>query len=68
MVTYVIRTDLWENFYFVQRGQKNVKEIVFAILKTSLEIHPQDKMLLRIKNGIDFRNNSLCLFSTQDGD
>ena len=52
---YVIRTDLWDNFYFdsvfanCSEGTKKCKVIVVAIFKTSLWIHQQDKMLPRIK-------------------
>jgi len=52
---YVSRTDLWDNFYFgsvfayCSKGTYKCEEIVVAIFKMSLKIHPQDKMLLRIK-------------------
>ena len=51
----MIGTDLWDHFYFdsVFAYCANVmykfKQIVVAIFKTSLEVHPEHKMLLRIK-------------------
>ena len=54
-IFYVIRTDLGDYFYFVSvfgycsKGIYKCKEIVVAIFKMSLKIHPLDKMLSRIK-------------------
>ena len=51
----MIRTDLGDNFYFdsvfgyCSKGTYKCKEIVVAIFKMSLKIHPLDKMLSRIK-------------------
>jgi len=54
-IFYVIRTDLGDYFYFdsvfgyCSKGTYKCKEIVVAIFKMSLKIHPLDKMLSRIK-------------------
>ena len=51
----VIRTDPWDNFYFdsvfayCAKATYKCKEIVVTIFKMSLKVHPQDKMLFRIK-------------------
>jgi len=68
---YVIRTDLWDNFYFdsvfayCSKGTYKYKEIVVAIFKMSLKIQPKDKMLLRSKtckwNGFQEQFSSFLL-------
>jgi hypothetical protein len=52
---YVIRMDPWDNLYFdsvlayCAKETYKCKEIVVSIFKMSFNVHPQDKMLLRIK-------------------
>ena len=72
-IFYVIRTGLWNNFYFdsvfgyCSKGTYKCKEIVVAIFKMSLKVHPQDKRCQELKfaNGMDFKNNSVCLFGNR---
>ena len=51
----MIGTDLWVHFYFDSvfayraKVMYKCKYIVVAIFKMFLEVHPEDKMLLRIK-------------------
>jgi len=51
-IFYVIRTDVWDNFYFdslfayCSKGTYKCKEIaIVTIFKINLKIHPQNKML-----------------------
>ena len=51
----MIGTDLWVHFYFdsvfasCAKVMYKCKYIVVAIFKMGLKVHPEDKMLLRIK-------------------
>jgi len=66
---YVIRTDLWDYFdcdsvfAYGAKGTYKCKEIVLTIFKINLKVHLQDKCCkeLKLANGKDFRNNSVCL-------
>ena len=52
---YVIRTGLWDNFYsdsvfaYCAKAMYKCKKILATICEMCREVHPQDKMLLRIK-------------------
>ena len=52
---YVIKRELWDYFYFDSvftyffKGTYQCEEIVVTIFYMSLKVHPQDKMLLRLK-------------------
>ena len=51
----MIEIDIWDHFYFdnvfsyCAKVTHKCKTIVVAIFKMCLEVHPEDKMLLKIK-------------------